>query len=211
MQKANTYYNANRPEIASLISKDIKTILDVGCGEGVFLKYIKDLTQAETWGIEMITALEGKIKENTDHYLLGKIEDLLDSLPDNYFDCITFNDVLEHMVEPSKVLELIKPKLSPQGIIVASIPNVRLLTNLKKLIVNKDWMYSDQGILDSTHLRFFTKKSMKRLFENAGYKVILQKGLNKLSSQKVKIFNILTFSFFNDAQYMQFANVAKAL
>lgn len=209
MDKSISYYENQRPEIVSLIPKNIRTILDIGCGEGIFLKNIKDLTRAETWGVEMVAELEEKIRENADHCLIGKAEDIIGALPDNYFDCITLNDVLEHLLEPTELLRLIKPKLSTNGVVVASIPNVRFFTNLRALVIDKDWKYNDHGILDSTHFRFFTKISMKRMFEEAGYEVVLQKGLSKLTSPKTKLFNILTCSFFEDTRYMQYANVAK--
>ena len=209
MEKNIIYYTSVRPEIVSLVPENIKTVLDIGCGEGGFLKAVKNKTKAETWGVEMMSELEDVAKANTDHFLSGKIEDVLTDLPDNYFDCITLNDVLEHLIEPTDVLKLIKPKLSPKGVLIASIPNVRFVSNLRRLLIQKDWQYCESGILDSTHLRFFTQKSMKRMFEDAGYEVLYQKGLNKDKSLKFRIMNVLTCYFFNDARYVRFANVTK--
>ena len=81
-------------------------------------------------------------------------------LPDNNFDVVIFNDVLEHFENPWAVLENVKTKLNASGVVVASIPNVAYITNLVELILKKDWRYKPEGgILDKTHLRFFTKKS----------------------------------------------------
>lgn len=88
--------------------------------------------------------------------------------------------------------------------VLASIPNVRHFYNLKALLNEKDWKYINSGILDSTHLRLFTKKSMKRMFEEAGYNITMQVGINKITSWKLKLFNILTFGFLNDTKYLQF-------
>ena len=209
MEKASRYYSSNRPEVAELVPENIKTILDIGCGMGFFLKSINERTRVETWGVEMMKELEIQATENVDHFIPGKIEDVVSSIPDHYFDCITMNDVLEHLVEPTEVLKLLKSKLSDTGIMVASIPNVRYISNLRRLLIQKDWKYCEIGILDSTHLRFFTQKSMKRMFEDAGYEVLYQKGLNKDRSLKTTIFNLMTCCFFDDARYVRFANVVK--
>jgi len=203
------YYEQSRPEVACFIPSGIRSILDIGCGQGAFLKLVKERTQAETWGIEVITEIAEKAKTQVDNILIGKIEERLDSIPDAYFDCITFNDVLEHLVEPTKVLQSIKNKLSDNGFIIASLPNVRYFFNLRDLLIYKDWKYNDSGVLDSTHLRFFTKKSMKRMFEDAGYKMIKQEGINEIISWKFKIFQIMTFGIFNDTRFLQFVCLAK--
>ena len=101
-----------------MVPCNIKTILDIGCGQDAFLKLVKEQTGAETWGIEMVTEVAEKAKEKADKILAGKIEEVLSSIPNNYFDCITFNDVLEHLFEPTEVLKMIRPKLSKNGIII---------------------------------------------------------------------------------------------
>lgn len=130
-------------------------------------------------------------------------------LPDNYFDCITFNDVLEHTIDPTQLLSMVKTKLGPKGIVIASIPNVLYVKNMFNLLVKKDWEYTHEGILDSTHLRFFTKKSMKRMFQNAGYVVIKQKGINPPSRLIFKLLNILTLGIIGEMKYMQYVCLAK--
>ena len=208
MKETTDYYSQTRPEIAAFIPDSIKTILDIGCGQGAFLELVKKQTRAETWGIEVVPEIAENAKDKVDQILIGKIEEVIDSIPNAYFDCITFNDVLEHLLEPTEVLKLIKPKLTNEGIIIASIPNVRFFANLYELIIKKDWEYKDAGILDSTHLRFFTQKSMRRMFENAGYKLIRHEGINEIKSCKFRLFNIFTFRFFDDAKYCQFVCVA---
>ena len=169
---------------------------------------IKEQIGAETWGAEMVPEIGEIAKIKVDHILIGKIEEVIDSLPDSYFDCITFNDVLEHLLEPSAVLKLVKSKLSSNGIIIASIPNVRYISNLSELLLKKDWEYKDAGILDNTHFRFFTKKSMKRMFEHSGYKLLTQEGINGTNSLKFKFLNFFTIGFFSDAKYSQFLCIA---
>jgi 2-polyprenyl-3-methyl-5-hydroxy-6-metoxy-1,4-benzoquinol methylase len=86
------------------------------------------------------------------------------------FDAILFGDVLEHLVDPLKTLCLSRQLLRDDGYIVISLPNVAHWTvRLKLLTGNFD--YKDQGVLDTTHLRFFTMKSALKLVEQAGFKV----------------------------------------
>jgi 2-polyprenyl-3-methyl-5-hydroxy-6-metoxy-1,4-benzoquinol methylase len=204
--KDSNYYTQSRPEIAKLVPKNISTILDVGCAQGSFLKLVKELSGAETWGIELLPEIAEKA--TVDKILTGKVEDLIHLIPNGYFDCITFNDVLEHLLEPTEVLKAISLKLSKDGIIIASIPNIRYYVCLYELLIKKDWKYKDSGILDSTHLRFFTKKSMKRMFEEAGFKNIQQKGLVHNSAWKFKLLDFFTFGLPMDIKYQQFICIA---
>lgn len=207
--KINTYYENSRSEILNLIPKNIKSLLDVGCGEGNFLKSVEVDTKAEVWGVELLPEIANKAKDLTDNILIGKIEDVLSSLPNDYFDCITFNDVLEHLIQPWDVLEQIMPKLTHNGVIVASIPNVRYIYNLQELLIKKDWEYKEAGILDSTHFRFFTKKSIIRMVKKSGYEIVTIKGINKANSWKFKLLNLLSLGNLNDTGFMQFACVLK--
>lgn len=209
MKETEDYYSQNRQDVACLIEDNIQKILDIGCGEGYFLKNIKETRGSETWGIELDPEIGERAKKNVDHVLIGSVESTLSQIPDNYFDCISFNDVLEHLYNPQDVLTLIAPKLLSSGFIIASIPNVRYFHNLKELLISKDWEYKDSGILDSTHVRFFTKRSMKRMFEKAGYRVVKMEGINALDSWKFKIFNALTFGYFDDSKYFRFVCIVK--
>jgi 2-polyprenyl-3-methyl-5-hydroxy-6-metoxy-1,4-benzoquinol methylase len=207
--ETSVYYTSSRPEIAVFVPKNTRTILDVGCGQGYFLQLLKKQINAETWGIELMPDIAEKAKNQADHVLPGNVEEVLHQIPDHYFDCITFNDVLEHLPEPAEILKKMKPKLSKNGIIIASIPSVRYFYNVVGLIIKKDWEYRDSGILDATHLRFFTQKSMKRMFENSGFCLVSIQGVNKIKYWKFQILNFATLGLLNDMKYLQYVCVAK--
>src|SRR5690606_13081315 len=120
-----------------------------------------------------------------------------------------FNDVLEHLIDPEEVLKVIKPKLAANGVIISSIPNVRFYRSFRKVVIQKDWEYEDYGIMDRTHLRFFTKKSIRRMYEKLGYEIVKHEGINRSKSIKPYLFYALTLFTQLDMQYVQFATVAK--
>jgi 2-polyprenyl-3-methyl-5-hydroxy-6-metoxy-1,4-benzoquinol methylase len=208
--KPDTYYTNVRQEMIDFMPKTAKTVLDVGCGEGAFASYIKNKFEIEAWGIEMTPEPASVAETKLDNVLIGACEDKIAELPDGYFDVIYFNDILEHLVDPYAVLKSIKAKLSKNGVIISSIPNVRYFRVLKKLIVNKNWEYEKDGVLDKTHLRFFTTKSIQKMYNDLGYKIQSHQGINKTKSIKPYLYNIPLFFSAKDIFYIQYATVVKA-
>jgi len=205
----NKYYSHARSEMLDFIPQDAGKILDVGCGEGSFSLSMKKKFNAEVWGVEINKSASEIAKQNIDKILAGEILTVIDIIPNGYFDCIVFNDVLEHMVDPYAVLEKVKVKLTPVGVIVCSIPNVRHINVLKKLLIEGQWKYEDEGIIDKTHLRFFTKKSIVDMFNNLDFRIIRIEGINETKWWKFLPINILTLGLMSDARYIQFSCVVK--
>ena len=154
--KPSGYYDNVRKEMLKYLPENSKKILDVGCGNGAFASLLKQKNQAEVWGIELMEKEAIIAKEIVDKLFIGNCEKYINDLPNNYFDAIYFNDVLEHLSDPYSVLEDLKCKLAPNGVIISSIPNVRFFRTFSKVVFLKDWKYDDFGIMDKTHLRFFT-------------------------------------------------------
>ncbi len=130
---------------------------------------------------------------------------------DQKFDCIVFNDVLEHLVNPEIALKDSKQYLSENGTVVASIPNILHFYQIWAILKDQDWKYEESGILDNTHLRFFTKKSILRLFENCGYEVTRLDGINPSYGHTFSIFRLFTLGHISDWKYVQFAIQAKSV
>ena len=168
---AQNYYEFTRPEIQALIEPTSKKILDIGCAAGKMAGEIKQKLGAEVWGIEPVSEAADQAKKHLDKVLNSSIEDALNELPNQFFDTIIFADVLEHLEDPYSILKMILGKLSPKGQIIASIPNVRHWSVLKDLLEGR-WDYQDAGILDRTHLRFFTRKSIGDMFDQSGYEIM---------------------------------------
>ncbi|MEL0457066.1 class I SAM-dependent methyltransferase [Flavobacteriaceae bacterium SZ-1-7] len=206
--KPEGYYDNVRDEMLKYLPDEPKTIIDIGCGNGAFAEVLKEQTSAEVWGIEYMPNEAAVAKEKLHKVYSGRCEDYIDDLPENYFDVIYFNDVLEHLVDPYMVLKKIQSKLSDNGRIISSIPNVRYHNTFMRLLVRKDWKYEDFGVMDRTHLRFFTKKSILRMYLDLGYNVVIHEGINRSRSIKPYLYNIpLLFSQL-DIRYPQYATVA---
>lgn len=166
------YYDLIRPEVQSMVPYGARRILDVGCASGAVGAALKRRQPCSITGVEMVPEVAERAKENLDYVIAGDIEDdrVLDSIPAGYFDCILCSDVIEHLRNPGRVLKRLNGCLTPNGCLVASVPNVRHWTVLKDLLEGR-WDYQDAGILDRTHLRFFTRSSLTRMLEEQDFLV----------------------------------------
>jgi 2-polyprenyl-3-methyl-5-hydroxy-6-metoxy-1,4-benzoquinol methylase len=202
------YFSNPRPEIFALLPEKFNSLLDIGCGGGDFGALVKKEKNAEVWGVDLSSRAIALAERKIDHAILGEFSPNM-LLPDHYFDVITFNDSLEHFADPKPALELCKKKLARGGRIVCSLPNVRYLENVIHFLIDMDWEYRDSGILDYTHLRFFTKKSMARLFEDAGYKVESINGINPhyWSGKKIFLLRLFFHKYVEDMKYLQYVVV----
>jgi len=207
--KPAEYYENTRSEMLKYIPRSVKTVLEFGCGSGYFSELIKNKYHAECWGFEIHSYSAKIASEKLCRVINADAHQALSEIPDNYFDCIIFNDVLEHLQDPYSLLLNVKAKLSECGVVVASIPNVRFWSNLKALVIYGTWDYKDTGILDKTHLRFFTHKSLIRIFKQLDYSILAIEGLGPTHSATFKFLNALVLNKFKDAGYRKFACVVK--
>lgn len=164
------YYRQERKDVEALIPKEARRILDVGCGEGILGKRLLEKGVKEVVGVEIEQAVCEKARENLSIVICGNIEEIDLPFEEKYFDCIVFADILEHLKDPLSVVKKLKKHLKDSGVVVASIPNVRYYQVIN-MLVDGYWTYGDYGILDRTHLRFFTKKEILALFKNAGFEI----------------------------------------
>lgn len=172
------YEDNDRPALREHVPDSVGTLLDVGCNYGGFGHALKRTRAIEVWGVEPDVKCAKVAATRLDHVIDGHFG-ASNPLPDGYFDLITFNDSLEHMVDPRAALELARAKLRPGGRVHCCVPNMRHIENLEHLVLTGDWRYEEHGVRDRTHLRFFTEKSLRRLFEDAGYRVIEMTGINE--------------------------------
>ena len=171
--KCDIYFSGVRWDVISLIPDGDHRILEVGCGTGNTLIKLRELKKArEIVGIELNSdVLQGNCNR-LDAVLVGDVEELEPTFEEGYFDYIIFADVLEHLVNPAAVLKRYSPYLKNTGYIIASIPNVKNYRVLLDLVLYDKFEYADSGILDRSHLRFFTRREMRSLFCETGLNVI---------------------------------------
>ena len=168
-EKRETYYSNIREDIPSMITGSPQRILEVGCAEGAMGELLKKSHQCEYVGVEINSDAAHKAEERLDRVIIADVEkaNLKEyRIAETGFDYIIYGDVLEHLYDPWTVIYEHKKLLKDNGYVVVSIPNVRNLQVIESL-VNGSWTYKDEGILDSTHLRFFTLKEVKKCLATA--------------------------------------------
>jgi 2-polyprenyl-3-methyl-5-hydroxy-6-metoxy-1,4-benzoquinol methylase len=206
------YYQQSRETMLKYVPASVKRTLELGCAEGRFSELVKNDFGAECWGVEIDAKVAEAAATRLDKVITGDVSQCLDEVPDRYFDCIICNDILEHLADPYTLLIDVKKKLTAEGAIVASFPNVRYCRNLYEVVVRGNWDYKEHGILDKTHLRFFTYKSLVKMFAELGYELLTIEGLEperNIKTLAVRILTILFLNRFKDIRYHHFACVAK--
>lgn len=168
-KKYEEYYGNTGDDLIRLIPGDVKKVLDIGCGHGLVGKRLKEIKPIEVVGIEVNPAAE-EAKKNLDKVYVIDIEAAKPDLGREYFDCIIFGDVLEHLLNPWQVLKDMKEFLAPGGCVIISLPNISHWPVIKSLMAGK-WNYQREGTLDVTHLHFFTLKSVRKMLEDAGFTI----------------------------------------
>lgn len=203
------YYENERPEIARMVPSSATTILDVGCGKGRLGASLKqEVHGRKVYGIEYLPSIASEAEKLLDGVLVGDLHTITITFPNEFFDCMIFADILEHLVDPRAVLLKLKPYLKKDGVILCSIPNIRHYTAILKII--KGWEYDDYGLFDRTHLRFFTLKTMTRLLLDAGFVLEYSKP-RIVASKKMLLLNRLCFQRLDDRLAMQYLLRAKLI
>lgn len=208
-EKEPAYFSNIRFDMISLIQGEGLKVLEIGCGSGATLLELKKSGKAsEIFGIEINEGSVKDLKDKLDGLALGNIEELEPDFPQGYFDIILMGDVLEHLLDPWAVLEKMEKYLGRGGRIIASVPNIREFGIMKSVLFKGDFKYTDSGILDKTHLRFFCKKNIIEMFEK-DYKVVDIKGNPNYRRQRYYLLNKITFGIFSDFFNVQYLVVAE--
>lgn len=171
--KPKAYYEMFNRTLAAMVRPDAKRILDVGCAAGVMGAHLKKQDPSrEIWGVEIVPEVGQLARGHLDKVFIGDVQALL-PLPDaeGYFDTITFGDVLEHLLEPEAVLRRAQRNLSETGEILVCVPNVAHWSVIGELLQGR-FPYAEAGILDATHVRFFTPGSFRDLLDACGLEVV---------------------------------------
>ncbi len=210
-EKSTAYFSNTRKDLLSFIDKNYLglTILEIGAGSGETLLELKKTGIAnKIYGYDLVDICLNK--SEFESFIVGNIEK--DPIPFNEkFDIIILADVLEHLVEPEKVLEKLIPFLKKNGKIYISLPNIRNYKAMYNIFFKGDFKYEEEGVLDQTHLRFFCKKNMKALITKIdGLQLVETVSNLKHTKSKISTINNLTFGLFEGFFSLQyFMKVAK--
>jgi len=179
------YYAALREDLIAFVPEDARRVLEVGCGIGRTGKAIKEKRGGtiEVTGVEKEADVAAEARNNIDKVIVGDVESISLPFERPYFDCIIYGEVLEHLRDPWGALLKHREFLKTGGVVIASIPNIAHY-RVVKMLRRKEWSYQSGGILDLSHLRFFTIKSIYDLFRRSRLDII-HVG-NKISASKIR-------------------------
>lgn len=183
------YFDTLRDEIEPLVPASPAVVMDIGCGKGVTSHWLKQIRpNITTVGVEIDKSVAAIAASVVDTVLVVDIDKGMEPLAsyEGRVDLLLLLDVLEHLHDPWARLMEFKALLAPSGVVIASIPNVRNLKVLGPLLVKGEWRYQSSGVLDRTHLRFFTRRTVIELFTGAGYEIQSIATTGPLQSSRIK-------------------------
>lgn len=208
LKKDDWYFEFPREELIPLVPPATKRLLDVGCGAGITAGKLKQVYGIEeVTGIEFVPRAAQRAMERIDRVVIADLETIQLDFPEGYFDCILCADVLEHLRQPGDLLMKLRRHLSNGGVLVASIPNIRHIVIVLKIIFDK-WEYEPAGILDEGHLRFFTFHTIQKMFQDAGFEIV-KVADNRSISWKFKLLNLVSFGLLKPFSIYQYLLVVK--
>ncbi|MDD2899710.1 MAG: class I SAM-dependent methyltransferase [Desulfuromonadaceae bacterium] len=180
------YENVN-PRIAALYAGE-KVVLDIGCGSGALGAWIKrENIHALVHGIDISPDAGITASERLDRFWCVDLD--LSPLPDAglKYDLIIMGDLLEHLKRPDLFLKQVSKFLAPGGTVIVSVPNIANYSIRLRLLCG-EFRYTDTGIMDRTHLRFFTWRSFSELIELCGFSIEKRTFISRFSGPLLNIF-----------------------
>lgn len=198
--KSEAYFGRARKDILPLFPEGgVQKVLEVGCGNGATLAYLKAQGLAqEVHGMELMVSVAAQGQSVLDALYVGNAVELITALPAASYDVVLCLDVLEHLVDPWGFVAEIERVLKPGGCVIGSIPNVRTLPVIFQLLVKGRFDYANQGIMDKTHLRFFTRRTALSLLETPAFSVSAWRRSPMAPWSKSMVVNALTLGLLRD-------------
>ena len=212
VDKSEDYFAHARKEIAPLLPQHCGRVLEIGCGSGATLGWLRrDQRASCTVGVEISQAAAQSARAHADEVYCLDFERVELPVSDEKFDRVLCLDVLEHMVNPWLVVDrLVSRHLAPGGTLIVSLPNVRHYSVVLPLLFRGRWDYQDAGLLDRTHLRFFTRDTAVRLISHSALGSVRCIGTGFEWPSRKGIFNTLTASVFQELlTYQYFLSACK--
>jgi trans-aconitate methyltransferase len=175
---ATPMHDVANHDLLGLVPATARRVVEVGCSSGVTgAAFLAAHPQCEYIGIEVVPEYAEAARARVSDVLVANIEAMESREFAALFptDCWIFGDVLEHLYDPWKTLGSLQPSLSSAGCVVACIPNAQHWS-LQARLASGAFRYETQGLLDRTHIRWFTRKTIVELFESSGYAIEAMSG-----------------------------------
>ena len=205
--KTPRYYNLVNETITSLVPEGPNVVLDIGCANGLLAKRLRESNKAKVVvGVEVFDAAANEAAKYCDKVHRGDIE-ILDLPYEDHFDLVICGDVLEHLKDPWAILTKIGQWLKPDGRVISSVPNIRYWRVVRDLVIHDQWEYRQDGILDNSHLRWFTRKTIIAALKQADYTVLYQKMV--VHGNRQSLFDALTLGAFSGFMASQIITIAR--
>jgi 2-polyprenyl-3-methyl-5-hydroxy-6-metoxy-1,4-benzoquinol methylase len=202
-EKQKGYFDGTRIAfVQELPRKPSARLLEIGCGNGRTAAAMKAEGKCG-WvcGIELCAEPAAEARTRLDQVIVGNVEQLELDLPEKSFDILILSEVLEHLVNPGAVLQKLRRFLKPDAIVLAGSPNVCHHSVVRMVLAGR-WQYESKGIMDATHLRWFTAGTYRELFESNGF-VVDRVGPANPFSRKARIANALLLGRMRHLFYTQ--------
>jgi SAM-dependent methyltransferase len=206
---ASLKYDNLRLDTQHLWPSSIGNVLEIGCGPA----RLSEVLDCESyWGVEpdalAVGSVRASVKPNI-QILNADYASALSRLPTDFFDLVICHDSIEHLPDHDQFF-LTLPQLCRSGArLVLTIPNMRHLLLLVNLVFRKDWPYSEVGLMDRTHLRWFTEKSLRKVLAKYGYEIEaferMQPTFFTNNPIKIALANAMTLVLGQDSRYVYFA------
>jgi len=180
------YENVN-PKITGLYAGEA-AVLDIGCGSGALGAWIKrENHQAVVHGVDISAEAGMAAAERLDAFWCIDLD--LSPLPESAikYDLIILGDIIEHLKRPDLFLTALNDYLAPGGKVIVSVPNIANYSIRLRLLFGQ-FRYTETGIMDRTHLRFFTWHSFSELIDRSGFTIEQQSCISRFSGPLLRLF-----------------------
>jgi len=168
-QASSMIYQSVNAAVFRRIPAGTRSLLDIGCGGGVFGTAVKAAMPCTVTGVTYSEAEALQARQGLDHVIVADLNGF-DPSPLGQFDCIVCSHVLEHLTAPQEVLARLRACLKPGGRLVVALPNVLFWKQRLQFMAGR-FQYSEGGLMDRTHVRFFDWDSAEQLVRDAGFAV----------------------------------------
>ncbi|HEX5309209.1 MAG TPA: class I SAM-dependent methyltransferase [Solirubrobacteraceae bacterium] len=167
--KSDTYYALGRADVIAHLPRPVGRVLDVGCGEGGAAQPLREAGASYIAGIEILPEPASRAEQVYDEVRCGDAIEQVRELSGE-FDTVICYDVLEHLYDPYALVEALFEITRPGGVLHVSVPNASHVSLLRDLIVRGTFGYVPYGHRDATHVRWFTRRDIVALVEEAGWR-----------------------------------------